>query len=246
GVEQDGAVTAEADMDGGTIDNTVIGGTIPVAGTFTTLSATTGIVLPKTTGTGIKVEVATPTFPWRDLLGELFARNTGANKPSRATYIGNITQAQFAAGKEEEFEYHIPHDYVAGTDIHLHVHWSHTGATVNGGSLVFTYEISYSKSHNQTAFPDSITDTFTGNASSTQRQQILTEVQISAASPSATQIDSDDLEPDGVLLLLFTMTTNNITVSGGGVPDPFIHYVDIHYQSTGVGTKEKAPDFYAA
>ncbi|KKL98777.1 hypothetical protein LCGC14_1821020, partial [marine sediment metagenome] len=39
GVEQDGAVTAEADIDGGTIDNTVIGGTTPAAGSFTTINA---------------------------------------------------------------------------------------------------------------------------------------------------------------------------------------------------------------
>ena len=26
--------------------------------------------------------------------------------------------------------------------------------------------------------------------------------------------------------------------------DPFVHYVDIHYQSTGMGTKDKNTPFY--
>ena len=42
GIEQDGAVTAYADIDGLTIDNTVIGGDTPAAGTFTTLAITGG------------------------------------------------------------------------------------------------------------------------------------------------------------------------------------------------------------
>ena len=44
---------------------------------------------------------------------------------------------------------------------------------------------------------------------------------------------------------LTTFRLNNIT-SGGAVPDIFVHYVDIHYQTSGlIGTKAKAPDFYS-
>ncbi|KKK92808.1 hypothetical protein LCGC14_2699240 [marine sediment metagenome] len=203
------------------------------------------LVLPKASGKGIKVELAAPTFPWRDLLGELFVRSTGAGKPSRATYQGSLSGLQFAAGDDEDFEYHIPHDYATGTHLHLHVHWSHINAFVNGGTITFTYAMSYAKSHNQAPFPAEVGTTFVGTASTTRYQHMLTEVQVSATSPSANQIDSDDVEPDGVIMLRLEMTTNNITVSEGAVPDPFIHYVDIHYQSTNIGTKDKAPDFYA-
>ena len=37
-----GVASSKADIDGGTINNAVIGGTTPVAGTFTTLTATAG------------------------------------------------------------------------------------------------------------------------------------------------------------------------------------------------------------
>ena len=82
-----------------------------------------------------------------------------------------------------------------------------------------------------------------GTASTTQYQHILSETQYSASAPAGLQLDTDDLEVDGVILVRLEMTTNNIT-SSGAVPDPFIHYVDVHYQSTGIATKAKAPDFY--
>ena len=203
-----------------------------------------GITLGKTSGVGIKVDTASPTFPWRDIIGRVTSVNQGASKPTQVTYRDTILEFQFAAGDEDYFQFHIPHDYVPGTDIHLHFHWSHTGTLVNGGTVTFEYEATYAASHNQAAFPASVSGTVAGTASTTQYQHILSEVQLSAASPSGSQLDSDDLEPDGLILMRAGLSANNITVSGGGVPDPFIHFVDIHYQSMNIGTKSKAPDFY--
>ena len=250
GVEQDGAVTVYADIDGLTIDNTVIGGDTPAAGSFTTLTASgltslsDNLVLPKTAGKGIQVDIATPSFTWRDLKGKVTQRNIGGSKPTHAIYRGTLRQFQFAAGKEEYFTYHIDHDHVPDSDIFLHVHWSHAGDDVSGGTITIEYEISYTKGFNQGAFGASVSTTFTGTASTTQYQHILSEIQVSAASPSANQIDSNDLEPDGIIEARIKITSNDITVNAGGVPDPFIHEVDIHYQSTSVGTKERDPDFY--
>ena len=208
------------------------------------LTVNGNIVLNKTSGEGIKVDTTTPTFGWRDLLGELVVRNTGASKPNFTTYRDNLEQYQFAAGEEMFFNFHIPHDYVAGTDIFLHIHWSHTSATVTGGTVTFNAESSYCKGHNQAAFPASINGDFTGTASTTQYQHIISETQLSASTPTGLQIDTDDLEPDGVIMMKLQMKTNSITDSSA-VPDPFIHYVDVHYQSTNIGTKDKVPDFYA-
>ena len=205
----------------------------------------TGLVLPKASGNGIQIEIATPTFGWRDLLGDVFARNTGGTKPTFTTYRDTLLDYQFAAGDEEYFKFHIPHDYAAGTDIHLHIHWSHTGALVNGGTVTFEYEMSYAKGWNQAAFPASVSGTIAGTASTTQYQQIISEGQVSAGTPAGSQIDSDDLEPDGIIIMRAGLQANNITVSSGGIPDPFIHYMDIHYQSTGISTKNRSPDFYA-
>lgn len=209
--------------------------------TASTLS-TNCLIIDKTSGLGIKVDKAAPTFGWRDITGEI-TNAGGANKPTNATYRGGIDQFQFSAGDESIIRYHIPHDYVPGTDIYLHVHWSHISAIVTGGTLTFTAESTYAKGHNQAPFSAPVTGTFTGTASTTQYQHIVSETQYSAGTPAGLQLDTDDLEPDGVILVRLEMTTNNIT-SGGAVPDPFIHEVDVHYQSTNIGTKSNAPDFY--
>lgn len=205
-----------------------------------------GLVVPKTSGLGIKVDTDNPTFGWRDLLGEVTIRSPAVFiDPTLAVYRGGLRQYQFTVNDEIQNTFHIPHDYVLGTDIHLHFHWSHIATTVTGGSVTWGTEVSYAKGHNQAAFSAPITATVQQNASTTQYQHMLAEGQLSAASPSASQIDTDNLEPDGVILIRTYLSINGITVSGGAVPEPFLHYVDIHYQSTGVtGTKSKVPSFY--
>lgn len=248
-----GAVEIEGsafDINGGTVDgitsltvaNDVDIGNHDIQAATGTFDSST---LAKASGNGIKVDISTPTFGWRDLLGDVTVKNTGGSRPALIAYRDGLLDFEFAAGEEEYFKYHIPHDYVKGTDIFLHFHWS-TNVVVTGGTLTFDYEISYAKGHAQAAFPASVSGTvISATASTTQYTHELTEVQISASSPSGSQIDTDDLEPDGIIICTAGLNANNLTVGGGGVPDPFIHYVDIHYQSTNIATKDKVPDFYA-
>jgi hypothetical protein len=215
-------------------------------------------VINKTSGVGIKVDLAAPTFGFADLLGDQFSRNTGSSKPTLAQYNGAVNAWQFSNGDEAYLSYHIPHDYVPGTDIHLHIHWSQNNTGANGGTIDFKYFAIYAKGHNQasgsvfTGFSGNpITATFSsididdsgsGGSGLAQYQQHLTEVTISGASATSALFDRDDFEPDGVIELTLEMDANNLT---GTASDPFIHYVDIHYQTTGIiGTKQKVPDFY--
>ena len=210
------------------------------------------LIIDKASGNGIKVDTATPTFGFADLLGDQFSKNTGASKPTLVAYNGAIDGWQFGNGDEAFMSYHIPHDYVLGTDIFLHIHWSQNATGATGGTIDFKYFAIYSKGHNQvsgsTFTSTPITATFSsidindGGSGLNQYQQHFTEVIISGASATVALFDRDDFEPDGVIELAFEMTTTNLT----GTPSlPFIHYVDIHYQTTGlIGTKAKAPDFY--
>jgi len=202
------------------------------------------VVIPKASGNGIKVDLAAPTFGWRDMIGPVGQSNTGSTKPTQAVYMTNIKQFQYEVGNEAYVSFHMPHDYVEGTDIFFHYHWSHNVTTVTGGSVTFGYNVTYSKGHNQAAFAAAKTGTVVGNASTTRYQHIITELQLSAASPSAAQLTTTNLEVDGLIIMTAKVTANNITVSDGGVPDPFIHFVDIHYQSSGIATKQKAPPFF--
>lgn len=205
------------------------------------------LVLRKASGSGIKVDISTPTFGWADIIGDQFANNTGATKPSLTTYNGAVTSWQFGVGDEAFMSFHIPHDYVKGTDIFLHIHWSHTGTLVTGGTVTFKVSSIYAKGHDQEAFTTfPVIGTFVGSASTIRYRHILTEVQYSESTPTGLQVDTDLLEPDGVIEMTFEVDVNAMTVSSGNVPDPFIHFVDVHYQTTGlIGTKDKVPDFYA-
>lgn len=214
-------------------------------------------ILPKTSGVGIKVDLAAPTFGFADLLGDQFSKNTGGTKPTLVAYNGAVDAWQFSDGDEAFLTYHIPHDYVAGTDIHLHIHWSQIADNATGGTVDFKYFAIYAKGHNQasgsvfTGFNGNpITATFSSididdsGAGLTQYQQHLTEVIISGASATEALFDRDDFEPDGVIELTLEMDANNLTFVTGST-DPFIHYADIHYQTTGlIGTKSRTPDFY--
>ena len=87
-----------------------------------------------------------------------------------------------------------------------------------------------------------MTSTVTQTASGTQYQHMIAEVQISAATPGATQIDSDDIEVDGIIIA-------RIYRNPGDAADtlnqaPYLFLTDLHYQSTNIATKAKAPDFY--
>ena len=230
-------------------ENAYFGG----ASNFTRIDSTGKLIFQKASGHGIKLDTTNPTFGFADLLGDQFAKNTGATKPTLATYNGVIDAWQFSNGDEAFLSFHIPHDYVPGTDIHLHIHWSQNNAGATGGTIDFKYSAIYAKGHNQASgsifTSPPITATFSsinindGGSGLNQYQQHITEVTISAASATATLFDRDDFEPDGVIELTFEMDANNLT---GTPSDPFIHFVDIHYQTTGIiGTKSRTPDYYA-
>lgn len=195
------------------------------------------------TTTGIKIDPAAPDDGWHDIHGTPLFNSANINAPSFAIYRGGIEQILMAETEEFTINFHIPHDYRMGTDLFVHVHWSHTSATVTGGSATFGFETVYAKGFDQAAFPAPKLISIAQNASTTQYQHMVAEGSLSITGGSATQLDSDDLEVDGVIFARFNFDSNDITDSVT-VPDIFIHFVDIHYQSTNVGTKQKAPDFW--
>jgi hypothetical protein len=207
------------------------------------LSVGNHLVLPKTTNYGIKVDTTTPTFPFHDIIGKIQPKATGAGSPVRTTYQGNIADYAFVANDLVDLTFHIPHDYVPGTDIYLHVHWSHNGTAITG-NVVFTHYSTYAKGHNQANFPAEVTNTITYNttniATTPQYRHRIDEIALSTAGGSAALLNTTNLEVDGLILITLKVTTLP-TITAGSL---FIHTVDLHYQSTNVGTKAKAPNFY--
>lgn len=201
------------------------------------------IVVPKTTNIGIQVDTTTPTFPWRDLIGDVNPRTAaGAGTPTYAAFQGNIYGYWFALNDVVDFMFHMPHDYVPGTDIYLHIHWSHNGTAITG-NVVFTHYSTYAKGFNQANFPAEVTNTITYNttniATTPQYRHRVDEIQLSGTG-SASLLNTPDLEIDGIIKGRIKLTTLP-TITAGNL---FIHTIDIHYQSSSIGTKAKAPNFY--
>ena len=138
------------------------------------------LVLPKTTGSGIKVDTTTPTFGWDDLIGVINTRTGGGDVPSYIQYIGGIYQWSFGTvgGEKEVFnEYHITHDYVPNTNMYIHTHWSTILAPT--GDVNWMFEISYAKGYNQMAFQSPVIIPVV-QTSTTVYNHMIAEVQMSA------------------------------------------------------------------
>ena len=206
------------------------------------------LIFEKASGNGIKVDHATPTFGWRDLEGFEFPDPTGGDRPTLSTYSGGeIKENAFGNGDKLRIRYHIPHDYVKGTDVLSHVHWSHNGTAISG-NVVFGVTTDYAKGHNQANFGNeksiSITYNTTDISTTPRYRQRIEESVITNDGGSATLIDRGLLEPDGIILVTFEVTTNP-TITGGSPNNVFVHRADLHYQSTNIATKDKVgPGFY--
>lgn len=198
-------------------------------------------------GVGLKVgDAVSSTYGWKDLIGDLTPKTSGVGAPTISVFRGGqVRFYTYASGDDLDITYHIPHDYVMGSDIFIHTHWAHNGTAISG-SFVADFFHSYAKGHNQSNFPAEKQVTMSVStpniATVPQYRQRVDEVQLSIAGGSATLMDTALLEPDGVLGVHFDATT--IPVITGGSPNrPFLMAVDIHYQSTEATTKNKSFPF---
>lgn len=203
------------------------------------------LYLPKTSGDGIKVDPAAPTYGWKDIIGFPIFNTTGANAPTIAAFRGgNCRALKFIANDRMDFVYHIPHDYAPGTDIYAHVHWLHNGTAITGNAS-FQLSYTYAKGHNQADFPAEKTQTITyattNIATTPQYRHRIDEIQISDSTGSGNYLDRTAIEVDGIVMMSLTLTALPTITAG----DLFNLTADIHYQSTGIPTKNKVPNFYS-
>lgn len=200
-----------------------------------------GQTFPSDPTVGIKISGATPDWGWVDLLGTLITVDGTATE---TVYIGNIKQPQFAEGDDAYISFHMPHDYVLGSEMYIHIHWSHNTAIVTGGTVTWAFETTYSKGHNQDYFRTPVIITVASSGSTIPYQHIIAETVATTPGGSAVLLNTNDMEIDGIIICRIYLDSNDLLTTGATV-NPFVHYVDLHYQSTGIGTKNKAPNFYS-
>jgi len=204
-----------------------------------------GIKVSEVKGKGIRLDPLAPSFGWHDLNGTIQYDPT-ANNPPMVAAVGGIKFPQFDVGHEGFIYFHLPHDYVPGSHLQIHTHWLHNCDFVTGGSVDWGMEVTYAKGYEQEAFSDTISFTVTAPVNTGKMVHIITENELSSLGGSSTTLDTARMETDGLVFCRFSLNSNDITVSEGAVPSPFLISVDIHYQSTGLPTIWKnGPNFWS-
>ena len=226
-----------------------------------------GFILSGLSGAGIKVDHATPTYGWHDMLGAIQTRPTGGAGsgavPDYVAYRGNIFGWRFGTVApnnhlhEAFIEYHIPHDWVPGGSggddtCYLHVHWSQTTVDTGGAAGVpgvakWYFDISYADGHGTPGgaadpFIAPITVSVTQQGSTTRYGHMIAEVAFANDGGTGGLIDYNTIQVDGLILLRIYRDPADPADTLN--QDTFVHFVDIHYQSTNMPTKNKAPGFY--
>jgi hypothetical protein len=188
--------------------------------------------ISKANTAGIKVDTASPTFPFRDILGVIDIQTTGPNNPAYAVVTGtSFYDFQFDIGEKCQINYHLPHDYVVGTDIFFHAHWIADGTDVN--TVKWQFDYAYADGHGGGVFPLATPSTATAEeaAAGVAFTHMITE----------TSAQTITMLPDGVIQCIVTRITNGGTDNTDNI---YLKEADVHYQSTNIGTKQKSPPFY--
>lgn len=213
------------------------------------------LVLDKASWKWIKVDTTTPTFGWRDLLWAVHSRSP-STEPTFSVYRWNIYSWKFPTStwtKEVFIEYHVPHDYLPWSDIYIHVHWSQNIVDTWWPAWVpwvakWYFDITYADWY-WTAwwaadpFVAPKTISITQQGSTTQYGHMIAEVIISWATDTATTFDRTKFKVDWLFLVRCYRDSSDVADTLD--QSPFIHFVDMHYQTNGVmWTKDKNTPFY--
>lgn len=165
---------------------------------------------------------------WSDMLFNASGAGTPAVAPTFGNLGGNLSFYRgytFAATGTDELYllYHPNHDYMPGTPIHFHVHWSPTSTAT--GNVVFGWEYSFARGYGVEAFPASTTVRVTQAAGGATNLH-----QIAETDP----ITISNFETDGLLLVRFFRDGDNSADTYGAAVN--VYTMDIHYESDGLFT----------
>ena len=184
--------------------------------------------------TGNKMGTATTNdFGWNDIMGEINVRGIGVTDPTWTQIAATgFWDYKFDIGDSCWINFHIPHDYVPGTPVYLHAHFLTDGTEVR--SVKWQFDCVYANGFGQQEFPFATptTTTAAGDPPGVAYTHMIVE-------DAGTSVSG--MEVDGMLKAKVTRITNGGT---DNTDDVFLLTADIHYQSTGLATKNKAPNFY--
>ena len=197
---------------------------------------------PKIGFSQIDSRSAADVTTWDDIVSPVIVRGSGTNDPAFSAIpgFGNMRAHEFIGAttmKEVWFMIHVGHDYAAGTDVHVHVHWLTNDANTTN-SVLWQFEYAYAKGHQQQAFRN-IANTVAGT----------TTVSVAQPSPGAYYHNiaevalgfTNQLEPDTIIYI--RMFRDPTHVSDTATYSAFVLATDVHFQKNRIGTKNRAPNF---
>lgn len=188
---------------------------------------------------GIRLDISNPTYGWYDLLSPTVVYSGAAtNKPVFNVLVGSVKDYQFILNDESSHEFHMPHDYLLGSDMYIHVHWTHNSSSVTTGSVTWQFDATYARGYSRGIFNTPIVITVDQNAPTTALTHMIAETKLSAIAGAGGLLDTNLLEPDGIIKLRLKLIANTCGAN------PFVHFCDAHYQTTGLPTKNRNYDFY--
>jgi len=212
------------------------------------------IVLPHAAGDGIQFGVygsIPPTYGWHVLNAPFIGMNLDSPMSGPTwTRVGSTAfwAYKFAIGNNVWQSYVIPHDIVPGSSIYFQVrHMSPQASPLDTGYVTFKHDWMYAKGHNQATFdPTHATSPLvnsgvvysTGAVSTTSYRNMT----ITSAAVAVTGLT----EPGGTLYTQLGRVANQTSPLNSVAIDVLVLGANILYQSTGVPTKQKAHDYYAA
>ena len=184
---------------------------------------------------------ATSGYGWNDIISEVVLKGSGAGDPAWANFRDGMYGYSFSASamKETFHRFHILHDYATGTVLYPHIHWSPN--TTSTGVVRWGFEYSVAKGHQQGAGSTfgATTTVYVEQSvnTSSQYQHFVAEVAIGDAIPATL------VEPDSLILMRIFRDAAHVNDT---FPDAvFAWMADIHYQSSRLSTKNKAPNFFS-
>ena len=181
-------------------------------------------------------EMTLKTAGWTDNISFFSAaRGNGTTEPVWKD-MGNAHYAyHFTTGDELFAHFHILHDYKQGTDAYPHIHFLVDQTMTAGQQITWRFGYVIAKGHQQgqtlTGAESTFDMTYTATGLEVAGEHIILECSDAQA--------FDLIEPDTVLMGRFELIAENVTGRVFGILG------DLHYQINGIGTLNKAPNFYA-
>jgi hypothetical protein len=143
-------------------------------------------------------------------------------------FVGTGIQSQYVYAA-----IHIQHDYLPGTPLYPHVHWTHINAAPTG-SVKWQIEYSVSKGHSVGTFGASTTVSVV-QAAAAQYTHHIAEV------ADGDVIPATNVEPDSVVLI--RLIRDPADAADDFADDAYLVAIDLHYKSQMCLTNEKASPF---